>query len=96
VIALFGSTAARPLEFRYNDVEARAYGLDAQLAASPRLHVGLSAHRYHEEHQRPDAAAFDLNQFRLSARVVVLFGNDADLRELPPAIRLLPGGRAAR
>jgi len=26
----------------------------------------------------------------------MLFGNDADLRGLPPAIRLLPGGRAAR
>ena len=73
-----------------------AYGIDAQIAPSERLRIGVTANRYQENHQRPDAGAFDWNQLRLSARVVVLFGNQADLRGLPPAIRMLPGGRSAR
>jgi hypothetical protein len=95
-VTLLGSTVDRPLEFRYNDATVRAYGIDAQLEPSGRMRVGLGATRYEEIHRRPDAAAFDWNQFRISARVVLLFGNGADVGELPPAIRLLPSGRAAR
>jgi hypothetical protein len=95
-LSLTGSTIDRPLEFRFNEAVVHAYGVDAQLAPMERLRVGLTAFRYEESHRRPDAGAFDWNQVRLSLRVVMLFGNDADLRGLPPAIRLLPGGRAAR
>jgi hypothetical protein len=63
---------------------------------SERVRIGLTAHRYEESHRRPDAGAFDWHQYRLSARVVLAFGEGADLRGLPPAIQLLPGGRAAR
>jgi len=70
--------------------------VDAQFSPSDRVRVGLTAHRYAETHRRPDAGAFDWNQFRLSGRVVVLFGEGADARGLPPAIRLLPGGRSVR
>jgi hypothetical protein len=93
---LFGSTATRPLEFRFNEAEVRSYGIDAQLEPTSRVRLGLSVNRYEELHRRPDAAAFDWDQLRVSARVAVLFGSHADLRGLPPAIRLLPGGRAAR
>lgn len=86
----------RPLEFRFNNAAVRGYGVDAQYAASPRLRVGLSVQRYDEEHRRPDAGAFEWDQYRVSARIVMGFGDDADARGLPPAIRLLPGGRAAR
>jgi len=95
-VTLFGSTATRPLELRFNEAEVRSYGIDAQLEPTSRVRLGLSVNRYEELHRRPDAAAFDWDQLRLSARVVVLFGSHADLRGLPPAIRLLPGGRAAR
>jgi hypothetical protein len=95
-VTVLGSTFDRPLEFRFNEAVVHAYGIDAQIAPSQRLRLGLTANRYQESHHRPDAATFDWNQLRLSARVVVLFGSQADLRGLPPAIRLLPGGRAAR
>jgi hypothetical protein len=95
-VTLLGSTVDRPLEFRYNDAVVRAYGIDAQVEPSPRVRLGLAATRYEEIHRRPDAGAFDWNQFRVSARVVLLFGNGADVGELPPAIRVLPSGRAAR
>jgi hypothetical protein len=95
-VTLLGSTVDRPLEFRFNDATVRAYGIDAQAEPSPRVRVGLAATRYQEIHRRPDAAAFDWNQFRVSARVVLQFGNGADVGELPPAIRLLPSGRSAR
>lgn len=94
-LTLLGSTMDRPLEFRYNDATVRAYGIDAQVEPSPRVRVGLAATRYQEIHRRPDAGAFDWNQFRVSARVVLQFGN-ADSGDLPPAIRLLPSGRSAR
>jgi len=56
----------------------------------------LDASRYAESRRRPDAAAFDWDQLRCSARVVLLFGSAADLTTLPPAVRRMPGGRAAR
>jgi len=95
-VMLLGSAATRPLEFRFNEAEVRIYGVDAQLEPSPRLRLGVSANRYREIHRRPDAGAFDWDQVRVSARVVLLFGSQADLRGLPPSIRLLPGGRAER
>jgi hypothetical protein len=84
------------LEFRFNEAEVRTFGIDAQLEPTARVRLGVSANRYQEIHRRPDAAAFDWNQLRVSARVVVLFGSPADLRGLPPSIRLLPGGRSER
>jgi len=93
---LLGSSFDRPLEFRFNDAGVRTVGLDAQFASSERLRLGLAAYHYSEAHHRPDAAAFDWNQWRVSARVVVAFGNAADLRGLPPSIQMLPGGRSAR
>lgn len=94
--ALLASTVDRPLEFRFNEAVVRAYALDAYFAPSPRVRVALTAQRYDESHRRPDAAAFDWDQLRVGGRVVVLFASGEDERELPPAIRLLPGGRSAR
>jgi hypothetical protein len=48
---------------------------------------------YDEERDRPDAAAFDWTQWRLSAGVTVLFAHGGDLENLPPAIRRMPSGR---
>jgi len=93
---LLGSSFDRPLEFRFNDAVVRTFGVDAQFTSSDRLRVGLTAYHYSEAHHRSDAAAFDWNQWRLSARLVVAFGDAADLRGLPPSIQMLPGGRAGR
>ena len=70
-------------------------GLDAQFVSSERFRIGLTAYHYSEAHHRPDAAAFDWNHWRASARVSFTFG-EGDPRGLPPAIRMLPGDRSAR
>jgi hypothetical protein len=85
-LALFGSSLTRPLEFRFDEAQVDAVGLDAELRASQRLRLGLSGSQYFEDRRRPDARAFDWNQFRLQARVTWLFGSDADQARLPPAI----------
>jgi hypothetical protein len=90
------STVSRPLEFRFNDAVVRSYGVDAAVEPTPRVRVGLTAVRYEEIHRRGDAGAFDWSQLRVAARVVLQFGQGADRSAVPPAIRLLPGGRSAR
>jgi hypothetical protein len=72
-----------------------AVGIDAVFRASERLQLDLMGAQYFEERRRPDAGAFDWNQFRLHARVTWVFGSDADRLRLPPAIRGA-GRRAAR
>jgi len=86
-VAAFGSRFTRPLELRFNDVRVNAAGVDAALRASDRLQLAVTAAQYFEDRRRPDAGAFDWNQFRLHARVTWVFGSDADHLRLPPAIR---------
>jgi hypothetical protein len=91
----FGSTFTRPLELRFDDAQVDAVGIDAAFRASERLQVALTGAQYFEQRRRPDAGAFDWNQFRLHARVTWVFGSDADRLRLPPAIRGA-GRRVAR
>jgi hypothetical protein len=86
----------RPLEFRFGEADLRTYGIDAEVRPSPRVRLALGAASYGEERARPDPAALDWDQVRITARVAIEFGAGADGRELPPAIRRLPGGRSAR
>jgi hypothetical protein len=95
-LSALASSVSRPLEFRFNDALVRSYGIDAAVEPSRRVQVGLTVARYEEDHRRPDAGAFAWDQFRAAARVVFLLGSGADQSSLPPAIRLLPGDRAAR
>ena len=95
-VTLHGSTLDRPLEFRYDESVLRIYGLDADADVNERLRVSLGASRYVEDRRRPDAAAFDWSQWRVSARAVLLFGRGGDLGGLPPAVRRMPGGRTER
>lgn len=90
------ATLDRPLEFRYDDPSLKQYGVQAVYRASPRALFQLDASRYVENRRRPDAAAFDWDQLRCSARVVLLFGRGADFANLPPAVRRMPGGRETR
>lgn len=94
-ISAFGSTLTRPLELRFDDAQVDAVGVDAEYRASERLRIALTGAQYFEARRRPDAAAFDWNQFRLSAQVTWVFGSDADRLRLPPAIRGA-GRRVAR
>ena len=94
-LSAFGSTFFRPLELRFDDAQVDAVGVDAAYRASDRLQFALTGAQYFEERQRPDAGAFDWNQFRLHARVTWVFGSDADRLRLPPAIRGA-GRRVAR
>jgi hypothetical protein len=90
-LSAFGSTFTRPLELRFDKAQVDAVGVDATLRASDRLQLALTGAQYFEDRQRPDAGAFDWNQFRLQARITWVFGSDADRLRLPPAIR--GGGR---
>jgi hypothetical protein len=94
-LAAFGSTFNRPLELRFNEAQVDAAGIEAAFRASERLQLGLSGAQYFEDRQRPDAGAFDWNQFRLQARITWVFGSDADRLRLPPPIRGA-GRRVAR
>jgi hypothetical protein len=94
-VTALASGVDRPLEFRFNEAVVRSFGVDAALEATDRIQVGLNLMRYDESHRRPDAGAFDWDQFRAAARVVLLLGG-ADGARLPAPIRLLPGDRAAR
>lgn len=95
-VRLLGAASKRPLEYRFNEAVVRMLGVDAEIEPTPGVRVGLNASRYAEDHRRPDAAAFEWDQFRLAARLVLELGSGADVRGLPPSIRMLPGGRADR
>jgi hypothetical protein len=68
-------------------------GLDGEVAASDNVRIAVTATRYDEDRQRPDAAAFEWDQLRLGARVVLLFSSGADRAALPPARARRPAGR---
>ncbi|HWC73913.1 MAG TPA: hypothetical protein VG454_08235 [Gemmatimonadales bacterium] len=95
-VTLYGSSLDRPLEFRYSESALRMLGFDGAADVNDRVRLSLGAIRYAEERRRPDAAAFDWTQWRITAGVVVLFAHGGDLENLPPAIRRMPGGRNAR
>ena len=96
-IEVQAATLDRPLEYRVENSSLTLYGLNAEYRAS-RWRVQLDASRYSEDRERPDASAFDWNQFRVSARVMLLFGGRAGggLTHLPPAVRRVAGGREQR
>jgi hypothetical protein len=95
-VTLYGSWLDRPLEFRFSESVLQMVGFDGGVDVDERLRLSLGAMRYSEERQRPDAAAFDWTQWRITAGVVVLFSRGADLENLPPAVRRMPSGRNAR
>lgn len=82
-----GARLQRPLELRFNDAELTTIGVDAEYRPSPRWQLGVRAVRYHETRDRPDASAFDWDQFRVAGRISLLFGTNADRVRLPPAVR---------
>lgn len=95
-LSVYASWLDRPLEFRFSESVLHMVGFDGGVDVNERTRLTFGAMRYSEERQRPDAAAFDWNQWRITAGVVLLFSRGADLDNLPPAIRRMPGGRNAR
>lgn len=89
-LSAYGSTLDRPLEFRYDQSSLRAFGLTADARPASWIRVQLDAGRYAEDRRRPDAAAFSWNQVRAALRVILLFGSEADLAGVPPAVRGMP------
>lgn len=82
-----GGHLSRPLEFRFSDSRLDWFGGQVDLKAGDRLRCFVSALRYLEDRDRPDAGAFSWNQTRLTAGISWLLGSGADQIPLPPAIR---------
>ena len=89
-LVAYGSTFDRPLEFRFQDASLDALGFETEWRASERLRLAAGAAYYWEARHRPDAAAFDWNQTRLTARATLLLRSRADLVPLPPALPRMP------
>ena len=95
-VSAYASWLERPLEFRFSESVLKMAGFDGGIDLNERVRLTAGAMRYSENRNRPDAAAFDWTQWRITAGMVVLFARGADLENLPPAIRRMPGGRNAR
>jgi hypothetical protein len=94
MLAVRGAVAnlQRNLEFRFSDANVWQYSLDVDVRAHEQVRLYGGATYYDENRDRPDAAAFSWNQFRLNAGVRVWFGSDADQTTLPPAVLRIPEG----
>jgi hypothetical protein len=90
------SSMDRPLEMRFSESVLNLYGIDGRIEPRPGMRLELGAIHYAENRNRPDAAAMDWGQWRVTLRAVFAFGSGDDLGHLPPAIRRMPGGRADR
>lgn len=88
-IGLRGGSLKRPLEFRFDESNVWLVGGDVSYRVNSRFQLSAAVTRYAETRDRPDAAAFDWNQWRASGGVRLAFGQGADTR-LPPAIMRIP------
>lgn len=80
----------RPLEFRFSESNVLLLGLDARYQLYDRVAVSFGLQHYDEERDRPDAAAFQWNQLRVTGGIRFGFGSGADSGRLPPAILRIP------
>lgn len=84
-LSLTGGALERPLEFRYQDNSLTFAGGAVDYYMAERWRFGVAVDRYWETRDRPDALAFDWNQWRLSARMSVTLKSSADNWQLPSA-----------
>lgn len=84
-LGVHGGKLDRPLEFRYGDAKLKWVSGAADVKLSDRFRLQADLGWYGDQRNRPDAAAFDLDQVRVSTRLVMTFGSSAD--RLPPARR---------
>ncbi|MEP7325394.1 MAG: hypothetical protein ABI836_05535 [Gemmatimonadota bacterium] len=83
LLTVHGGRLVRPLEFRFDEATLNQAGVETAWRPSERWQFDASVVRYMENRKRPDAAAFDWNQTRLSARVSFLFGSGEGVLRLP-------------
>ncbi len=83
-VSLQGGSLERPLELRFQDAGVTWAGASANYHADERWRFGVTVDRYWESRDRPDAASFDWNQWRMSARISLTFRSGADRWLLPP------------
>jgi len=95
-VTLHGAALDRPLELRFSESVLHVYGIDGRVEPHPGLRFEIGAVRYAEDRRRPDPAAIDWGQWRVTLRAVLAIGSGDDLDRLPPAVRRMPGGRAER
>lgn len=91
ILNLQAGALERPLEFRYSDARARWLQAGGDIRVTPRLRLVTDLTAVDERRERPDAAAFDLDQIRLSTRLVIDIGGAAD--RLPKAVRRSGAGQ---
>jgi hypothetical protein len=92
LFTLHGAKLTRPLEFRFDEATLHQVGIEATWRPSERWQFDVSAARYMETRDRPDAAGFDWDQTRISARLVLRFGSADDLLRLPRGRRPAASG----
>ncbi len=85
-----GGSLESPLEFRYQNDGVDYAGASVDYHTTERWRIGVNVDRYWQSASRPDAASFDFNQWRVSARVTLTLRSAAD-SWLPPAA---PMGKA--
>ena len=86
-ISLHGAALDRPLELRFSESVLHLYGIDGRYKPRPDLRFELGAVRYAEDRRRPDPAAVDWGQWRVTLRAVLAIGSGDNLDRLPPAVR---------
>ena len=91
VLRLYGAYSQRPLVYRYDDTFVTWAGLDVSMRATRQVLVGASIVYVQQDQSRPDAAAFDWNQARVSAFVTYVFSaGGADRIGVPDAVKRMP------
>lgn len=86
-----GALMKRPLAYRFSDANVLWFGGDVMWRVTPAWNVIMSAAWFDEDRERPDAAAFEWSQTRLSARITYTLGSgDARRRSVPPVIDRMP------
>lgn len=89
-LSAHAGTLDRPLEFRLDDASVWMLGASVDFRPSSRWNLQADATRYAESRARPDAAGFDWNQLRLSARLVLFFGSEIHAGGVPAAVQAMP------
>ncbi len=89
-VSAHASRLERPLEFRFNAATVWSYGVQGSAAITERLAFDLGVTRYDESRDRPDAAAFAWDQWRLRAGLRLTLGAAPRAAALPPAVLQIP------
>lgn len=96
VLTAHGGRLSRPMEYRYNDVEALNGALRADYTPIADVKVMVEGRYLWEKRKRPDAAAFKWDSWRFNFGLTLYFGSSPDAPMLHPSILLIPEARSAK